>query len=204
MPEPVRICIEAGSRRVFASALDWPGWCRQARTEASAIKELEACAPRYRPVARAAGVTFPTEFKFEVVETSTGNATTDFGAPGIVAKAESEPLDLNGAKRLSSLVKGVWVVLETVASNAPAGLRKGPRGGGRDTAQMIEHVHAAEDAYLRKVGIKLKDPSLRRLAFLAALESVEELEGGWPLRYAVRRTAWHALDHAWEIEERSS
>jgi hypothetical protein len=25
----------------------------------------------------------------------------------------------------------------------------------------------------------------------------------WPVRYAARRTAWHALDHAWEIEDRS-
>jgi hypothetical protein len=25
----------------------------------------------------------------------------------------------------------------------------------------------------------------------------------WPPRYAARRIAWHALDHAWEIEDRS-
>jgi hypothetical protein len=25
----------------------------------------------------------------------------------------------------------------------------------------------------------------------------------WPIRYAARRIAWHALDHAWEIEDRS-
>ena len=25
----------------------------------------------------------------------------------------------------------------------------------------------------------------------------------WPPRYAARRVAWHALDHAWEIEDRS-
>jgi hypothetical protein len=24
----------------------------------------------------------------------------------------------------------------------------------------------------------------------------------WPARYFVRRTAWHVLDHAWEIEDR--
>ena len=27
-------------------------------------------------------------------------------------------------------------------------------------------------------------------------------ERGWPPRYAARRIAWHALDHAWEIEDR--
>jgi len=25
----------------------------------------------------------------------------------------------------------------------------------------------------------------------------------WPTRYAAHRVAWHALDHAWEIEDRS-
>jgi hypothetical protein len=25
----------------------------------------------------------------------------------------------------------------------------------------------------------------------------------WSIRYFVRRSAWHALDHAWEIEDRS-
>jgi hypothetical protein len=25
----------------------------------------------------------------------------------------------------------------------------------------------------------------------------------WPPRYFVRRVAWHALDHAWEIEDRA-
>jgi hypothetical protein len=40
---------------------------------------------------------------------------------------------------------------------------------------------------------------------LAAARSGEPLGGvkGWPARYAARRIAWHALDHAWEIEDRS-
>jgi hypothetical protein len=25
----------------------------------------------------------------------------------------------------------------------------------------------------------------------------------WPPRYAARRIAWHVLDHAWEIEDRT-
>jgi hypothetical protein len=24
----------------------------------------------------------------------------------------------------------------------------------------------------------------------------------WPLPYLVRRTAWHVLDHAWEVEDK--
>jgi hypothetical protein len=26
---------------------------------------------------------------------------------------------------------------------------------------------------------------------------------GWPARYGARRIAWHALDHAWEIQDRA-
>src|SRR5438309_1771782 len=29
------------------------------------------------------------------------------------------------------------------------------------------------------------------------------VEKGWPQRYAARRIAWHALDHAWEMQDRS-
>jgi hypothetical protein len=25
----------------------------------------------------------------------------------------------------------------------------------------------------------------------------------WPLRYLIRRAAWHVLDHAWELEDKS-
>ncbi|MBV9355603.1 MAG: hypothetical protein JO023_08750, partial [Chloroflexi bacterium] len=29
------------------------------------------------------------------------------------------------------------------------------------------------------------------------------VEKGWLPRYAARRIAWHVLDHAWEIQDRS-
>ncbi|MEY2437652.1 MAG: hypothetical protein QOF97_2488, partial [Acidimicrobiaceae bacterium] len=30
-----------------------------------------------------------------------------------------------------------------------------------------------------------------------------DLPKGWAYRYAARRIAWHALDHAWEMQDRS-
>lgn len=47
-----------------------------------------------------------------------------------------------------------------------------------------------------------------RAAFLDALRAAREPQvdlktKSWPWRYAARRVAWHALDHAWEIEDRS-
>ena len=43
---PVDVFVESGRKRVFASALDWPGWCRSGRTEELAIEALAAYLPR--------------------------------------------------------------------------------------------------------------------------------------------------------------
>ncbi|HET6213465.1 MAG TPA: hypothetical protein VFE14_11405, partial [Micromonosporaceae bacterium] len=46
-----------------------------------------------------------------------------------------------------------------------------------------------------------------REAIVAALSRPSDggpvVERGWPARYAARRIAWHVLDHAWEIEDKS-
>jgi len=43
----------------------------------------------------------------------------------------------------------------------------------------------------------------QRAAYLEALRAGIPHQS-WPARYAVRRLAWHVMDHAWEIEDRSS
>ena len=88
------VYLEVGSKKVFACSLDWPGWCRSARTEEQALEALAHYAERYRPVAEEAGVRFPTSVArdFDVVERVKGNATTDFGAPGLPAGADATPL----------------------------------------------------------------------------------------------------------------
>jgi hypothetical protein len=52
-PHGVAVFIEAGRRRVFASALDWPGWARGGKTEELAVEALADYLPRYAPVAGA-------------------------------------------------------------------------------------------------------------------------------------------------------
>ena len=46
-----------------------------------------------------------------------------------------------------------------------------------------------------------------RKAIVAALgERADEPPAGrkgWPHRYAARRMAWHVLDHAWEMQDRT-
>lgn len=206
-----RVYLEVGGKRVFASATDWPGWCRPGRDEQAALDALAAYAPRYAHVAKLAKVPFPAKAAdFNVVERLTGNATTDFGAPGIPAKDESRPLTADRAGRMCDLVKACWTYLDQVVAKAPATLRKGPRGGGRDRDAMFDHVLGAEMEYAKRIGTRLKQPDGKdrpavRAFHKAILESFSNpnRDEKWPVPYAARRTAWHALDHAWEIEDRS-
>jgi len=81
----IDVYLEVGSKRTFAGAIDWPGWCRSAKTEEAALESLAAYAARYgKVVARSRlGFTAPSgSGEFVVGERLTGNATTDFGAPG--------------------------------------------------------------------------------------------------------------------------
>ena len=209
----IAVYLELGKQRVFASAAEWPGWCRSGKDEQAALDALAAAAPRYVPVAKAARITFAPGEGLYVVERLPGNATTDFGAPGAIAKAELKRLTKKDAGRLSALVSASWTVFDRAVEKAPASLRKGPRGGGRDRDAMVEHVLGAETAYARKLGLRLKQPSVgdsaavreHRNAIVAGLRAGTKgvTDGGWPARYAARRMAWHSLDHAWEIENRS-
>jgi hypothetical protein len=211
------VYIEAGSKRVFACAFEWPGWCRSAKDEAGALETLAAYAERYTPVARRAGVRFDpkTAGRLRVVERIKGSANTDFGVPHEIAKADTIALPIAEAQRMSSLVKAAWVIFDEVVAKAPAELRKGPRGGGRDRDKIREHVVGADGVYARKLGVQVgvpapdDMPAVRKFreAMLEELEKPSKgqplVEKGWPQRYAARRIAWHALDHAWEIEDRS-
>jgi len=204
------VYLEVGSKRVFACALEWPGWARAAKDEEAALAALEAYAERYRPVAGAAGVRFPrtAAAAFEVVERVKGGSTTDFGAPEAVIGTDAERLTGSRAERLANLVEGALTVFDGVVAGAPAELRKGPRGGGRDRDKMANHVLDAEVIYFRKVGIRAPAGPEGRAAFLDALRAARAPEpdidqSRWPWRYAARRVAWHALDHAWEMQDRS-
>ena len=211
------VYVEAGRKRAFASARDWPGWCRAGRDEEAALEALAEYAPRYGVVASEARVPFPASVadRLEVVERLPGDASTEFGAPGAVAEGDAEDLSPGEAKRQAALLEAAWAVFDRVAAGAPATLAKGPRGGGRDRDPIIDHVVGAEAGYARKIGIAHKAPSGADAAAVAALrndilDAVRSRRFGapprsepWPARYAIRRIAWHVLDHAWEIQDRS-
>ncbi|HEV2059944.1 MAG TPA: hypothetical protein VGR11_11355, partial [Solirubrobacteraceae bacterium] len=103
MAQTVQVYVEAGNRRVFAGAVEWPGWCRSGRDEDGAIEALAAYAPRYAAVVAATGLMFepPDDAAaFSVVERIEGNATTDFGAPGRIMPIDHADVDSAEAERL--------------------------------------------------------------------------------------------------------
>jgi hypothetical protein len=217
----IAIGAEAGKTRAFAWALDWPGWCRGTRDRLDLPAALAGVASRYARVAALAGLGFVddpaglTAADFELVATVPGSASTDFGVPGTVAEDDRRPLTAGEAERLARLVGAAWTVFDQVVAGAPAELRKGPRGGGRDRAGIVAHCVSSDSAYATQIGLKIKEPGpldrsaveAEREAILAVLNRPSDGSplGGrrWPARYAARRIAWHALDHAWEIEDKS-
>ena len=208
--------FEIGSKRTFASAIDWPGWCRAGKGQELALQALIDYAPRYAVVAKTAGVPFPLgRWSFDDVDHLRGDATTEFGAPGAMSKLELKPMSKADVERMCTLVEATWKVFDSVVKKAPASLRKGPRGGGRDRDKIVEHVLGAETGYGSSFALKLKQPELgdtRAIkalraewleAFRAGADGKPRREGGRSARYMARRIAWHAMDHAWEIEDRS-
>jgi hypothetical protein len=197
----VRVYLESGRSSVFAVALDWPGWCRRAKTPDAALEALDSYRNRYvASVGRS-----PLHGEFEVIGTVEGNRTTDFGAPDARGPWDDDPPTGGELVRQIGLLGSAWTYFDGVVATAPEAMRKGPRGGGRDRDAIVAHVMEAERAYGRKVGARVPPRTPwadQRAALAAALES-GGAEGAWPVGYALRRLAWHVLDHAWEIEDKS-
>jgi hypothetical protein len=213
----VTVGIEVTPSKAFASALDWPGWSRAGRTPADAIAALAAYVDRYAAVAKRAKLDFPFDASvaFDVAEETDGNASTAFGIPEIRFKADSRRTTARDGDHLAAIVDAAWTSFDRVVAGAAAKLRKGPRGGGRDRDKIFEHVVGADGGYARVLGLNGNEVDPRDRAAVADLRKrmLEAIRGPsdgspiagkkWPPRYAARRVAWHALDHAWEIEDRS-
>lgn len=213
----IEIAAEVMPKKVFVWGIDWPGWCRSGRDLDAALQALADAAPRYTSVARAADLSFPNVglTNLDLVASVPGSSGTLFGIPSIIIEHDRGPVSAAQSKRLAALVEAAWNTFDAVAAKAPFELRKGPRGGGRDLGKMITHVVESDQAYAREVGVKSRGfgpedqearDSMRQemLSLLRKPSDGSPMAGRkWPLRYAARYIAWHALDHAWEIEDRS-
>jgi hypothetical protein len=220
-PDEHAVYLEVGDKRVFAGAIDWPAWARSGRDEDAALEALFAYAPRYARVLKGTRLGFevpsdPSDLR--VVERLPGTATTDFGAPDVPPSADAEPVSDADLRRFATLFRACWRAFDRAAEAAEnVELTKGPRGGGRELEKIVDHVLGSDESYLSMIGAKAPRvapngrPERVRRAVLDALDvAVREgvppgPRGGkrWTPRYFVRRSAWHALDHAWEIEDRT-
>ena len=224
MDNTIPIYLESGQKRVIAGALEWPGWCRVGREETAAMGALLDYGPRYGRAIASSGLDFsaPADATpLTVVERLTGTKTTDFGAPDAMPAADARPFDDAELARAAALLSAIWQTFDTAVEVATGvALRKGPRGGGRDLEGIVEHVLGAEASYLARLGWKRPkgEPGPAELSALVREGMIERLgaatrgelpaqgpRGGmiWPARYYVRRSAWHILDHVWEIEDRA-
>ena len=196
-----RVYFEEGKSSVFAAAIDWPGWCRSAKTMDLAIEALLDYQDRYAAV-------LSVPFKpgnLDVVGTVAGNATTDFGAPAVDTPWDAEPISSRDLKRQVQVLDDCWTYFDAVVESAPATLMKGPRGGGRDRDGVVAHVREAERHYCSKLGTRVppRTPWAEQRTVVTTALLAGSPEGTWPSRYSLRRLAWHVLDHAWEIEDKS-
>ena len=226
MPQPdqIPVYLEIGKKRTFAGAMDWPGWSRGGRDKSAALQALFEYGPRYARVVRSARLGFQApadDSLFRVVERLKGNATTDFGAPGMAPASDARPVNSEEFQRFEKLLKACWRTFDANIKTAGGKtLRLGPRGGGRQLEGIVEHVLGSDAGYVNQLGWKFKVEATgalerqlerTRRAILDALTASARGEippkgprGGlrWSPRYFVRRLAWHVLDHAWEIEDR--
>ncbi len=223
-PESIAIYLEAGAKRTFASAVDWPGWSRGARSEQEAIAALASYGDRYKAVVRSAAPNFTAPkdaSECKIVKRLKGNVGTDFGVPSLGLPSDSAPMAATELERLARILEACWDAFDRAAKSAKGlELRKGPRGGGRDLDKMTAHVVEADQAYMAQLGARPPKaaagrpirPSDLHDAMLAAFRArarglpfadPRNTKKPWTLRYFARRVGWHVLDHAWEIEDRA-
>ena len=194
-----RVALEVGIKTTFATALDWPGWCRRGRDADEALEDARA---RYVRVVRVEG---PSD-RLRVVGRVTGTTTRDFGAPAMIGPWDERPLARRERERQVAVLEDCWNYFDRAFAHAPDVLTKGPRGGGRDRRAMLEHTKEAERAYCSKLGIRvaIRTPWPDQRAALRQALLLPVPDATWPASYALRRVAWHVLDHAWEMEDRGN
>jgi len=217
MKGTIRVMVEQGKKKAVAVALDWPGWNRSGKSEAEALEVFAAYRPRYAKVAELAGLAgeFRAAGKVKVVERLEGAGMTDFyGLSFKSTGSEHEPISDAACERKIALLRASWTYFDDVASRVSAELRKGPRGGGRDRAKIVRHANGAEiDDFAKKVGINTPldarerpdDLRAHRDAFCAAIRDYNARGAPartWTVQFVIRHSAYHMLDHAWEMEDR--
>lgn len=118
-------------------------------------------------------------------------------------------------ERKLNLLQAAWRFFDDVAARVSLEMQTGLRGGGRDRDKIVRHVIGNEWGDLaKKVGVSppgdLETPEAvrsHREEFVTAMRDYNaqgKMARGrnWTIALLLRHTAYHALDHAWEMEDK--
>ena len=218
---PVRTVVEHGpkDKRSVAFSLDWPGWSRGAKTGELALETLEAYRERSRPVASLAGMAreFSAAGPLEVVEDKVGTGSVDFwGISFSPSSTEQGPMEETELERGIIILQACWAFFDAVAARVSPEMRKGPRGGGRDRDRIIRHtIRTESEDFAKQVGLRIPEEAAlspeglrqHRESYVAAMRAynagqVAKRMRSWTLPFLIRHSAFHMLDHAWEMEDK--
>ncbi len=211
--------MEAGpkGKKFAAVAPDWPGLERGGATGEDAIEALRSYLPRYARVAKLAGLQeeLANVTGIDVVERYRGTGSTDFwGISFAFSRVDGQATSTDVLDRDLALMRACWTYFDAVRRRVSADMRKGPRGGGRDRDRIVGHVLGVEQDWARKVGVHTPEDAVvtddaglkaYRDAYCRAIRrfhSEARMARTWPLRYLIRHTAYHTMDHAWEMEDK--
>jgi hypothetical protein len=150
----------------------------------------------------------------DVVGRYPGTSSTDFwGISFAFSAIDRQAVSSDELNRELRLMQACWAFFDEVRSRVSAELRKGPRGGGRDREQIVRHTFGAEWDWAKKIGVLTPEGAMlteegleaHRTAYvnaIRALHAQDQLARTWPLRFLIRHTAFHTMDHASEMEDK--
>jgi len=180
---------------------------------------LESYRERYRPIADLAGLEreFDTAGPLEIIEEKVGTGSTDFwGISFSPSATEQGPMGEAEFERAITILQACWAFFDGVAARVSPEMRKGPRGGGRDRDRIIRHtIRTESEDFAKQVGLRIPEEAAltpgglrsHRETYVAAMRAynageVKRRMRSWTLPFLIRHSAYHTLDHAWEMEDK--
>jgi hypothetical protein len=166
---------------------------------------------------RRATVAIATDGPLEIVEDKVGTGSTDFwGISFSPSSSEQDPMGEAQLDRALALLEACWAFFDGVAARVSPEMRKGPRGGGRDRDRIISHTIRVESQdFAKQVGLLIPESGALepgalapyRVAYVEAMRAyndgqVEPRMRSWTLSFLIRHSAFHTLDHAWEMADK--
>jgi hypothetical protein len=151
------------------------------------------------------------------VEDRIGTGSTDFwGISFAPSSAEMGSMTEGDLERGLTLLRAAWTYFDDVAARVSPDMRKGVRGGGRDRDEIIRHVIRQEsESFAEQVGLRIPEGAAltpdglrrHRETYVEAMRAynegrVEKRMRSWTLAFLIRHSAFHTLDHAWEMEDK--